>query len=116
MNENENRTIQPEENHDAEAALTRREEVLRVRELRLMAGEELLKRGLSNEIMELLDFSDRDKCLASLNRAQQLIDQEAAKLADRRFAARALPGGAATVDSESLSDREYYAMTLKKAR
>ena len=49
-------------------------------------------------------------------RCAENIRLAAAKIADRRFAAHALPGGAATVDSESLSDREYYAMTLKKAR
>ncbi len=107
--------LQPEEqkNREAEQALDARERELNQRELRLLAGEELLKRGLSRDIAPLIDYTDRDKCLQSLDRLERVISSEAAKLSDRRLGRYALPGGAAAVDSDSLSDREYYQMTMR---
>ena len=96
----------------AAEALAAREKEIAARELRLLAGEELLKRGLSREVESLLDYTDREKCLSSLNTVQHLIQQEAVKLSDQRLGKYALPGGAAAIDSESLSDREYYAITM----
>lgn len=112
-NENRNDVTVPE---SAQEALSQREEALKQKELRLMAGEELLKRDLSREIAQLLDYSDREKCLQSLDTVQRLISVEAARLVDKRLGSRALPGGGASMDPDALSDREYYALTLHKTR
>ena len=104
----------PIETTPSSADLSAREAALAARELRLMASEELLKRGLSREVEGLLDYSDREKCLRSLDTAQKLIRQEAARIAEKSIFSRALPGSAATLDTDTLSDHEYYALTLGK--
>ena len=104
---------------EREALLTRREEELDLREMKTLARETLARRGLSADMESILDYTDREKCLSSIDRAERLVRSEAARLLEKRLAAQGvpLPGAGACLDEDALSDREYYAMKFfEKAR
>ena len=100
-----------------EAMLRQREEELSRRELRVLARQTLAQRGLGPEADAYLDYTDREKCLASIDGVEKLIRSEAARLVEKRLAAQGapLPGKAAVLDEDALSDYEYYTMKLGKA-
>lgn len=99
---------------EREALLKKREEEVGRRELKALARETLAQRGLSPEAESMLDYTDREKCLSSIDRTEKLVRQEAARLLEKRLAAQGapLPGAGAFLDEDALSDREYYAMKL----
>ena len=92
--------------------LEKREKALGVRELKLFVQEELSRRGLGREALSLVNLTDRDDCVRQLDAAQKLIRDEAARLMEKTLPRHALPGGAARLDADELSDREYYLLTL----
>ena len=95
-----------------EEALRLREKQLNEREMHLLASKELIRRDLSREAEALIDYTDREACLRSVEALDTLIRREAARLVEKRLNGRALPGGAASIDYAALSDREYYALTM----
>ena len=101
--------------HETENALRARERELDIRELKLVAREEMAKRNFSEDCSELVDYTSRESCLKSIDRLDRLIQSEAARRVEKALASKgALPSGAAKIDPDSLSDREYYMMTIKR--
>ena len=92
-----------------ELALDVREKELLNREIRVLARETLAAKGLSPEMGALIDYSNREACLKSIDTAEALIKGEVSRQVDLRLAGRgiSLPG-AVNVSEDEMTDREYY--------
>ena len=90
--------------------LEAREKELNRRELRVEALEALSQRGLSHELVELIDLDSRESCMAAIERLDGAVRSEVRRHVDGRLAESrvSLPGTGARNEDE-MTDREYYA-------
>ncbi|MBR4236384.1 MAG: hypothetical protein IKR85_10050 [Clostridia bacterium] len=102
---------------EAEQALEKREREVEMRELKLLARQTLADRGLSQELSGILDYSDREACLKSVDSVERALRQEVTRQMDKHLAGRGITLPAASdTDEDALSDREYYTLRGFKPR
>lgn len=89
-----------------------REKALREREMRLLARETLAEKGLDGSLLNLVNLTDSESCLRSIEALENSLNAEV----DRRLKSRGmtLPAAAASVDEDSMTDSEYYAYVRAK--
>lgn len=98
-----------------EKELEIRERELAARELRLAALEKLNEKGLPMGLAALINYEDADKCAASIDAAEELFRAEVKRQVDARLGAGRVTLPAAGVkDEDAMSDREYYALRMRK--
>ena len=95
-----------------EAELARRETEIAKRELRAQAVEQLSARQLPVELADLLDYSDAERCAASLETVERIFRQAVQQGVERRIVGSAPKAGRAQARSGSLRDviSEHYNM------
>lgn len=96
-----------------EAELARREEEVARRELRAQAVQELAARQLPAELGDLLDYTDAERCAASLETVERLFRQAVQQGVERRIAGSAPRSGSGNQGrSASLRDAisEHYSL------
>lgn len=91
-----------------EMELNARERELAARELRLSALEKLNERGLPGAFVNLLNFEDEEKCLASIDAAESVFRAEVKKQVEARMGKGVKLPAAGVRDEDEMSDREYY--------
>lgn len=97
-----------------ERELDERVKELDRRELRVLARETLAEKGMAPELCELLNYQDREKCLASVAALEKALAGEVARQVDKRLAGQGMPlPGTAAADEDGMSDEEYYRRRLK---
>lgn len=89
-----------------EAELVRREEEVARRELRAQAVQELAARQLPAELVDLLDYTDAERCAASMETVGRLFRQAVQQGVERRVAGSAPRSG---------SDRQGRSASLRDA-
>ena len=101
----------PSESSDRLSEIARRERQLDLRELKAMARDKLGKKGLSSDLIAFLDFTDRDACLASLDRLEAAFTREVSRrVSERLNTPTRLPAARTPVDEDTLTDQEYYTL------
>ncbi len=103
---------------EREDAIAAREAEITKRELRATATETLVTRGLPKELAEILDYSDADKCNASIDSVEKAFRDAVQAGVDSRLKSSAvtLKKGAAQGNAEeNLTDGERIASQLGRA-
>ena len=93
-----------------EQTIEQREAELARRELRVMALERLNEKGLPRELAGILNLSDEQACLASIDAVEGVFRAEVKRQVDARLTAARVSLPAAGVPNENdMTDKEYYA-------
>lgn len=99
-----------------EAALAERERQLMERELRAMALERLAERGLPRELADALPYDSEEHCLSGLEALEQSFRRAVQDAVDSRLRGRVPSvGGMRRMDTDAMSDAEYYRMNAQQA-
>lgn len=97
-----------------EADIAERERKLLERELRAMAIEKLTERGLPRELADALPYVSEAECMKALDNLERVFRQAVQLSVDARLRGETPVSGASrAVDSDSLTDEEYYKLNTK---
>ena len=84
-----------------EEALAAREEDVARRELAAQMAQQLTERGLPAELAQLLDYTDAERCAASLETLERVFRQAVQQGVERRVAGSAPRSGSGEPDREA---------------
>ena len=97
-----------------EAELNEREKQLIRREVKAMALEKLTERGLPRELADALNCESENECIRSIDRIERAFRQAVQMAVDERLRGEAPAAGMnRRMDTEGMSDAEYYRMNVK---
>ena len=99
-----------------EAELNEREKQLIRREVKAMAIEKLTARGLPRELADALNFESEAECLKSIDKIERVFRQAVQLAVDERLRGD-IPavGMSRGADADSLTDAEFYKLSLRPA-
>ena len=99
-----------------EAELNEREKQLVRREVKAMAIEKLAERNLPRELADALSCDSEAECIRSIDRIERAFRQAVQKAVDERLRGEVPAAGMGRVaDAESMTDAEYYKLSLYPA-
>lgn len=98
-----------------EAQLAEREKLLLRRELKAMALEKLAQRGLPADLAEALNYESEQACLNGLDKLESAFRAAVQQAVDERLRgeAPAAAGANHRMDTENMSDADYYRLNTK---
>lgn len=88
-----------------EKALAQREAAVTRRELTAQARETLAAKGLPQELAEVLDYGDADKCSASIDRVSKAFEKAVTRAVDDKLRQKTPPAGEPNKDPVSAALR-----------
>ena len=103
---------------EREEGLAQREQAIARRELRAQAIDILVSRELPRGLADVLDYSSVDACNASITTIEREFRAAVQQGVDARLRASSvnLPAHGSQPDYAHMSDADYYAATLNKAK